>query len=40
MLVSADRQMDFTLFVVRADSGELVAFTQAIVDEVCINICT
>ncbi|CAB4011793.1 EF-hand calcium-binding domain-containing 7-like [Paramuricea clavata] len=28
-----DRQMDFTLFVVRADSGELVAFTQAIVDE-------
>ena len=39
MLVSADRQIHFTLFVVKADSGELVTFTQAIVDEVYIFIC-
>ena len=34
ILVLAGRQTDFTLLVLKADSGELVAFTQAIVDEV------
>lgn len=36
ILPSAGRQIDFTLFVVKAESGELVAFTQAIVNEVFI----